>query len=155
MTGLNCPEACLTFSGTKLEARQKLGKLSVIRASLVAQTAKAVPAVRSWSCEDGCHWVIVWLPGPVASDSDLTAYKYDSPCGGHLGPVTSDGGLVSLAGCYTLYVRILFLYMVWLLYVPIFSLQWGNADRNFAHAKHGTNRYRCAVYICNGILLSH
>ena len=41
--GLNSTEVYLTFSGSKLEARQKLGKLSVIRASLVAQTAKTLP----------------------------------------------------------------------------------------------------------------
>ena len=43
MIGLKSTEVYLTFSGSKLEARQKLGKLSVIRASLVAQTAKTLP----------------------------------------------------------------------------------------------------------------
>ena len=89
----------------------------MIRASLVAQMAKNLPAVRSWSCEDYCL-----VSGRVARDSDLTAYKSDSPCGGCPGPVTPDDGLVSWAGCYRFCVRILFLYMVWLLYVPIVSL---------------------------------
>ena len=43
MIALKSTEVYLTFSGSKLEARQKLGKLSVIRASLVAQTAKTLP----------------------------------------------------------------------------------------------------------------
>ena len=80
----------LTFSGTKLETRQKLGKLSVIRASLVSQMAKNMPAVRSWSCEDYCL-----VSGQVARDSDLTAYKSDSPCGRLLQMVGWFPGLVA------------------------------------------------------------
>ena len=71
------------------------------------------------------------MPGLFASNSDLTFYKSDLYIvGWPPGLIIVDNELVSWAGCYRLWVRVVFLYEIWPFSICILSLSWFSIGGN-------------------------
>lgn len=60
----------------------------------------------------------------VIGDRNLTSCRFEFKQTGFLSCLLEIKGLVSWAGCCRSWVKVLFLYMVWLLFICTFSLSW-------------------------------
>lgn len=81
-----------SLPGPKLELETKIREIK----SAINQT---------WPFGANCYKGIVWLPGQVAIDSNLTSYKFYLKL---VGLVTEDNGLVAWGGYCRLSIRVLF-----------------------------------------------